>query len=450
MGISDVLSEKGLPANVLAERSVLGAVLMDGAAFNHAAEVLRPEDFHLDSHRKIFRAMRELSQANRAIDFITLGEALERTSELEMVGGHAYLISLTDGLPRSVNVEHYARIVKDRSLLRQLLGVANEIATECLAGTEESASILERAQKLIFDVAEERVKEGLTSVAEITGPLLERIDAMHGQEITGLKTGFNALDQLTAGMHPADLIIIAARPSMGKTSFSMNIVENVCLAGDKTAAVFSLEMSKVQLVLRMLCSTARVNAHRMRMGFLDRDDIERLTEAAARLAQTKIYIDDTAGIDITTLRAKCRRLKAEHNLDLVMIDYLQLMGSTSRMENRNLEISAISRGLKGLAKELNVPVIALSQLSRASEQRKGEHRPILSDLRESGSIEQDADVVAFIYRDEVYNRDSEDKGKAEIIVAKQRNGPTDTVKLAFLRDFTRFENLAEEETGYFQ
>lgn len=450
MGISEVLSEKGLPANVLAERSVLGAILMDGAAFNHAAEVLHPEDFHLDSHRKIFRAMRELSQASRAIDFITLGEALERTSELEMVGGHAYLISLTDGLPRSVNVEHYARIVKDRSLLRQLLAAANEIATECLAGTEDSASILDRAQKMIFEVAEERVKEGLTSVAEITGPLLARLDAMHGQEITGLKTGFDALDQLTAGMHPADLIIIAARPSMGKTSLSMNIVENVCLADNKTAAVFSLEMSKVQLVLRMLCSTARVNAHRMRMGFLDRDDIERLTEAAGRLAQTRVYIDDTAGIDITTLRAKCRRLKAEHNLDLVMIDYLQLMGSSSRVENRNLEISAISRGLKGLAKELNVPVIALSQLSRASEQRKGEHRPILSDLRESGSIEQDADLVAFIYRDEIYNRDSEDKGKAEIIVAKQRNGPTDTVKLAFLRDFTRFENLAEESSGYFQ
>ena len=450
MGISEVLSEKGLPANVLAERSVLGAILMDGAAFNHAAEVLHPEDFHLDSHRKIFRAMRELSQASRAIDFITLGEALERTSELEMVGGHAYLISLTDGLPRSVNVEHYARIVKDRSLLRQLLAAANEIATECLAGTEDSASILDRAQKMIFEVAEERVKEGLTSVAEITGPLLARLDAMHGQEITGLKTGFDALDQLTAGMHPADLIIIAARPSMGKTSLSMNIVENVCLADNKTAAVFSLEMSKVQLVLRMLCSTARVNAHRMRMGFLDRDDIERLTEAAGRLAQTNVYIDDTAGIDITTLRAKCRRLKAEHNLDLVMIDYLQLMGSSSRVENRNLEISAISRGLKGLAKELNVPVIALSQLSRASEQRKGEHRPILSDLRESGSIEQDADLVAFIYRDEIYNRDSEDKGKAEIIVAKQRNGPTDTVKLAFLRDFTRFENLADEGSGYFQ
>lgn len=450
MGISEVLSEKGLPANALAERSVLGAILMDGVAFNHAAEVLRPEDFHLDSHRKIFRAMRELSQANRAIDFITLGEALERTNELEMVGGHAYLISLTDGLPRSVNVEHYARIVKDRSLLRQLLAAANEIATECLAGTDDSAAILDRAQKMIFEVAEERVKEGLTSVAEITGPLLKRIDAMHGQEITGLKTGFNALDQLTAGMNPADLVIIAARPSMGKTSFSMNIVENICLADNKTAAVFSLEMSKVQLVLRMLCSTARVNAHRMRMGFLDRDDIERLTEAAARLAQTSVYIDDTAGIDITTLRAKCRRLKAERGLDLVMIDYLQLMGSSSRMENRNLEISTISRGLKGLAKELNVPVIALSQLSRASEQRKGEHRPILSDLRESGSIEQDADVVAFIYRDEVYNRDSDDKGKAEIIVAKQRNGPTDTVKLAFLRDFTRFENLAEEDTGYFQ
>ncbi len=447
MAIADVLSEKGLPAHLLAERSVLGSILMDHLALNHAAEILSPDDFHSDAHRKIYRAMVELAHNGRPVDFITLGEALERAGELEAAGGHAFLITLTDGLPRSVNVEHYARIVKDRAILRRLLNAAQVISNACLAGSEDSARILDEAEQLIFAIAEERVKEGLTGVGEITGPLLEKLDALHGAEITGLKTGYNDLDQVTAGLQPSELIILAARPSMGKTSFAMNIVENVALLLNKTCAVFSLEMSKVQLVLRMLCSTAKVNGQRMRMGFLDRGDMERLTLAAGRLAQAPIFIDDTAGIDIATLRAKCRRLKAERGLDMVVIDYLQLMSASGRAENRNLEISTISRGLKGLAKELNVPVIALSQLSRASEQRKGEHRPILSDLRESGSIEQDADVVAFIYRDEYYNRESEDKGKAEIIIAKQRNGPTDTIKLAFLRDFTRFENLAEESYG---
>lgn len=449
MALADQLAAQGLPANLLAERSVLGAILLEGHLYFHAAELLSPDDFHLEAHRKIFRAIRELAQTSTPVDFITLGEALERSHDLESVGGHAYLTTLTDGLPRGVNLEHYARIVKDRAVERQCLAAANEVSQSVLAGAP-GAEVLELAQRLFFAIASGRVQDRPSSVGELTGPVLEKLDALHGQEISGLRTGFTELDQLTAGLQPADLIIVAGRPSMGKTSFAMNIVENAALKFGKTAAIFSLEMSKVQLVLRMLCSTARVNAHKLRTGFLGRADIAALTEAAGKLAQTGIYIDDSSGIDLPTLRAKCRRLAAElgarrpaRTLDLVVVDYLQLMGSSGRVENRNLEISALSRGLKLLAKEINTPVVALSQLSRAPEQRTGNHEPILSDLRESGSIEQDADVVAFIYRDEVYHRESEDRGKAKIIVAKQRNGPIDSVMLAFLREFTRFENLDE-------
>jgi replicative DNA helicase len=443
MARSDVLTEKGLPANILAEVSVLGAILLDGIAFSYAAEIIGPDDFHLDSHRRIFRGMQELSAAGRAIDFVTLGDLLERNGEIEAIGGHGYLISLTEGMPRSINIEHYARIVKDRAVQRRLHSAAEIISAECLSGMQESGAILDKAQQLIFDIADDQVKDGLSSIKAITGPLLTRIDELRGQDITGLKTGFTALDQITAGLQKSELAIVAARPSMGKTAFAMNLATNAALHSGKTVAVFSLEMSKVQLVMRMLCSQAQVDAHSLRMGYLGKDDMRQLTSAAGQLAEAPIFIDDTSGIDLMTLRAKCRRLKLERKaLDLIVIDYLQLMGSTTRFENRNLEISAISRGLKGMAKEFQVPVVALSQLSRASEQRKGEHRPILSDLRESGSIEQDADVVMFIYRDEVYNRDSEDQGVAEIIIGKQRNGPIGTIRLAFLRQYTRFENLA--------
>ena len=449
MAIADQLSAQGLPANLLAERSVLGAILLEGHHYYSVAEILQPDDFHLETHRKIYRAIRELAQANAAIDFITLGEALERGHDLESVGGHVYLTTLTDGLPRGLNVEHYARIVKDRAIERRCLTAAQEVSQAVLAGGT-GAEVLDLAQKLFFEIATDRVREGLIGVGELTGPVLEKLDKLRGQEISGLRTGFNELDHLTAGLQQGDLVIVAGRPSMGKTSFAMNMVENAGLKHGKTAAVFSLEMSKVQLVLRMLCSTASVNAHKLRTGFLSRDDITALTRAAGRLAQAAIYIDDTSGLDLATLRAKCRRLAAElaaqqprRTLDLVVVDYLQLMGSTGRSENRNLEVSALSRGLKILAKELNAPVVVLSQLSRAPEQRTGNHEPILSDLRESGSIEQDADVVMFIYRDEVYHRESEDQGKAKIIVAKQRNGPIDNVMLAFLREYTRFENLAE-------
>lgn len=451
MPFADQLSQTGLPQNLLAERSVLGAILLEGHCYYEVAEILQPGDFHLDSHRKIYRAITELAQANTPVDYISLGEALDRHHDLEAVGGHAYLASLTDGLPQGFNVDTYARIVKDRAIERQCLAAANEVSQSVLAG-HTSQEVLELAQRLFFGIAADRIEEGLTSVGELTPRLMETLDALHGQEITGLATGFKKLDQLTAGLQPSDLIIVAGRPSMGKTSFAMNIVENAALAPQpRTAAVFSLEMSKVQLVMRMLCSTAQVDAHKLRTGFLGREDIAKLTAAAARLAQAPIFIDDSSGIDLPTLRAKCRRLAAElatqrpaRTLDLVVVDYLQLMGSSGRAENRNLEVSAISRGLKILAKELKAPVVVLSQLSRAPEQRTGSHEPILSDLRESGSIEQDADVVAFIYRDEIYHRDSEEQGKARIIVAKQRNGPIDTVMLAFLKPFTRFANLAED------
>lgn len=448
MALADILSTQGLPANIVAERSLLGAILLDGFNYYQVADKLVADDFHLDSHRKIYRAIRELAQAGVAVDFITLGDALDRTRDLEAIGGHAYLTTLTDGLPRGLNVEHYARIVKDRSVLRQVLSTSNEVTQAVLAGGE-SADVLDLAMREFFRIAEDRIKDGLTSVGELAPEIMGKLDTLHGQEISGLRTGFVKLDELTTGLQPSDLIIIAGRPSMGKTSFAMNIVENAALLSQKNAAVFSLEMSKVQLVLRMLCSTARVNAHALRRGFLGRDDIAKLTQAAANLAQTGIYIDDSSGIDLATMRAKCRRLAAElasrqRTLDLVVVDYLQLMGSTGKVENRNLEISAISRGLKILAKELRVPIIALSQLSRAPEQRTGNHEPILSDLRESGSIEQDADVVAFVYRDEMYHRDSDQRGKAKIIVAKQRNGPIDDIQLAFIRDYTRFENLADE------
>ena len=458
MALADALSIQGLPANVLAERSVLGAILLDSVNYYQIASLLRPDDFHLDTHRKIYRAIRELAQTNTAIDYITLGDALERTHDLEAVGGHAYLTTLTDGLPRGVNVEHYAAIIKDRAVLRECLATANEVSQSVLAG-ESSLEVLELAQRRFLDIAQDRIQDDLTALSELTGPVIEKLDALHGSEITGLRTGYDKLDRLTAGLQRADLVIIAGRPSMGKTSFAMNIVENAAILSKATAAVFSLEMSKVQLVLRMMCSNGRVDAHSLRTGFLGRNEINALTEAAGRLAQVPIYIDDSSGIDLPSMRAKCRRLMAElaaqhppRTLDLVVIDYLQLMGSSGKSENRNLEISAISRGLKMLAKEINAPVIALSQLSRAPEQRTGNHEPILSDLRESGSIEQDADVVAFIYRDEVYHKeDSPDKGKAKIIIAKQRNGPIGAVKLAFIHAYTRFENLAEDaddDPGY--
>jgi replicative DNA helicase len=444
----DLTLERKLPHNLEAERSVLGAILLDNQAFHPAIEVVDSADFFLDSHRRIFSRMIALSEENRAIDLITLHEELERAGELEAAGGSAYVSTLVDGVPRVSNVDHYARIVKQKALLRNLINASNNIINQAFEGQEEADEVLDQAEGAIFSLAEERIKVGLLPLRDIARTL--DLDALfeRRQHITGLETSFTDFDNLTSGLQPAELIIIAGRPGMGKTALSLNIAQHAAAQLEKPVAVFSLEMAREALLHRMLCAEARVDSHKFRSGFLNREEMRRLTQALGRLAAAPLYIDDSPGLNVLELRAKCRRLQAERGLALIVVDYMQLMSGRGRFENRNQEISSISRGLKALAKEIRVPVIAVSQLSRAPEQRGGDHRPQLSDLRESGSIEQDADVVAFIFRPEVY-RDpdtvsEEDRGRAELIIAKQRNGPTGKVNLAFLREFTRFENLLRQ------
>jgi replicative DNA helicase len=435
---------KGLPSNADAERSVLGAILLDNAAYNQAAAVLTPDDFFLDSHRRLFGRMMELADRSHPIDLVTLCEDLMRNNELEAVGGAAYISSLTDGLPRFANIEHYAKIVKDKALLRRLIQISNTITARCLEGAEEAEDVLDAAEGLVLSVGEQRVKEGFVHFNDIFRTSFQSIDALHdrGKRVTGLETGFRVFDDLTRGLQPSDLIIFAARPSMGKTSFALNIAQHAAVRQKQPVGLFSLEMSREALVLRLLCSEARVDSHKLRGGFASREDWTNLAHALGRLAEAPIFIDDTPGLSITEVRAKARRLQAEHGLGLLIVDYLQLMSGRGRFENRTQEISSISRGLKGLAKELGVPLVAISQLSRAPEERGG--RPRLSDLRESGQIEQDADLVAFIYREELAKPTEQNRGRAEIIIEKQRNGPTDTVHLAFLSKYTCFENLAED------
>jgi len=602
---SDITLEKALPNSIEAERSILGAILLDNSVCNQAVELLKREDFFLDSHRKIFSRMVYLSEQGRAIDFVTLAEELQRTGEYEQVGGGSYLTSLIDGVPRAPNIENYAKIVKHKSMLRRLINVSNQIIASCFEQEDEPEVILDNAERAIFEIADERIREGFTSIKVVAQQQLELIEERASRQIlmTGIPTGFTEFDQMTNGLQPADLIIVAARPSQGKTSLALTIAQNASIQRGCTVGIFSLEMSKQQLVQRMLCSEARVDAHRLRSGYLNREEWGRLAEGLARLAEAKIFIDDTPGISILEMRAKARRLKAEHSLDLLIVDYLQLMTGRGRIESRQQEVSQISRDLKGLAKELNVPLIALSQLSRAPETRT-DHRPQLSDLRESGclsgdtliylpgqgvhrpvreligqigfpvlalnlntwrlepypvsrafatgckpvyrlatsrgrsvlatanhkfltlngwrrldelspglplalprylpegsgsrgareqggrgagetaqsdvywdeivaiepdgetdvydltvpqahnfvanglvvhnSLEQDSDLVAFIFREEVYNQTEENSGIAELIIGKQRNGPIGTVRLAFIKEFTRFENLWRE------
>ncbi len=452
MATADYSVERGLPASVDAERSILGAILLDNITYNQAAELLQPDDFSLDSHRRIFAAIMDLSESGRAVDMITLAEELNRRKEVESIGGIAYLSSLTDGLPQRPNIEQYARIVRDKALLRGLIHASNSAIARAVDQTDTADEILDAAETAIFQLSENRVGNVFMPLKEIMKQSFGSLDALYerGQRITGLETFYPDLDQLTSGLQPSDLIIIAARPSMGKTALCMNIAENVATMGGKSVGVFSLEMSREALLLRMLCSHARVDSHKMRTGFITKEDYNKLAHAYAELAESRIFIDDTPGISLHECRAKSRRLKQQHGLDLIIVDYLQLMAATpgKRYENRTQEVSAISRGLKALAKELRVPLIALSQLSRAPESRGGDHRPQLSDLRESGSIEQDADVVGFIFRPEVYERDNPDlEGKAELIIAKQRNGPTATVHMAFVGKCTRFESVANEPSG---
>ncbi len=446
--MADISLEKTLPSNLEAERAILGAILLDDKAVLTIFEILKAQDFYLESHRRIFEKMMQLTNESRPIDLVTLKDALQRAGELESVGGAVYLAGLTDGLPRAINIEFYAQIVKEKSTLRRLIQVSNEMMSRSYQDEEPAQTVLQFAEKAIFDIAGQHFHTGFTPISPIVSDVFRQIEELSNKKtaVTGLETGFVDLDRMTAGLHPGDLIIVAARPSLGKTSLCLNIAEFAAIKNKKSVGIFSLEMSKEQLVKRLLCSEARIDSHRVNTGYLNKDDWNRLSRASGDLAETRIFIDDTASITIAELRTKARRLSLEHGLDLVIVDYLQLMsGSGQRYENRTQEISQISRGLKGVAKELGVPLIAVSQLSRAVESRTGEHRrPQLSDLRESGSIEQDADVVLFIYREDMTNPTEENMGKAELIIGKQRNGRTGSIELAFLKQFTRFDNLYQE------
>ncbi len=445
---SDTALERPLPHNLDAERSILGAVLLDNHALNAAIEKLRVEDFFLPQHRKIFERMVQLGEKQQAIDTITLMEDLTRRGELESAGGLPYLSQLADGLPRVTNVEHYARIVKEKAVLRNLIYSASAIQEQALAAGDDADVILDRAESAIFQLAEDRVRAGLIGVKELVRENYERLERIfsEGRRITGLTTGYTDLDNQTAGLQPSELVILAARPSMGKTALALNIAENVALRQREPVAIFSLEMSKESLLLRMLASEARVDAHKFRTGHMSREDWAKITAALGSLGEAPLWIDDSASSTVLEMGAKARRLKRDRGLSLMIVDYLQLVvpTHTGRGTNRQEEVSSISRALKGLAKELKVPVVVLSQLTRAPERE--ERKPQLADLRESGAIEQDADVVMFINRPNFYKTDlpEEDRAKAELIIAKQRNGPTGTLNFVFLARHTRFEEAAPD------
>ena len=442
--MADPFFDKGLPSNVEAERSILGAILLDNAVCNQAIELLRREDFFLDSHRRIFEKMVGLTERLSPIDLITLSDELRRAGEFEQIGGATYIASLIDGVPRTDTIEPYAKLVKQKSMLRKLISASQQIVSLAFEEEDDADVIIDKAEQMIFQIAEDRVRQGFQYIGDVAHRRLEQIEQMAGRPemITGVPTGFTDFDRMTSGLQRQELIVVAARPSMGKTALALNMAQYAAKNGN-VVGIFSLEMSAEQLVSRLLCSEARVDAHRLRTGYLNREEWARLADALRRLCETKVYIDDSAAVSVMEMRAKCRRLKAEHGLDMLIVDYLQLMAGRGRIESRQQEGSQISRDLKGLAKELDLPVVALSQLSRAPEQRS-EHKPQLSDLRESGAIEQDSDVVCFIYREELYNPTDENQGTAELIIGKQRNGPTGSVPLAFLKEFTRFENMWRE------
>ncbi|MBB5340620.1 replicative DNA helicase [Tunturiibacter gelidoferens] len=453
-----IVGEQERPASVHAEMTILGAMLVEPVAIIDATMLLKTDDFALDSHRKIYDAMLHLVEVGHAVDIVTVTDYLGKKKELDSVGGLPYLASLSEGLPRKLSIESYVRIVRDKSLMRQLLTVCDMGMIEASDQSREAIDVLNQVSSRLTEISEHAVTGGFSDITAIVKDSFGSIDALYeqGREVTGLATHYIEFDRMTSGLQESELTIIAARPSMGKTAWAINIAENAAVRGGKVVAVFSLEMSKASLLRRMLASQALVNSKAIQTGMLMREDRAKLINGLERLMESKMFIDDTPGITLAEMRAKARRLKQQHGaLDLIVIDYLQLMtgssGSQKGFENRTQEVSAISRGLKALAKEMKVPVVALSQLSRASEQRGGDKKPLLSDLRESGSIEQDADVVCFIHREEYYDRENEDlKGKAEIIIAKQRNGPTGSIQLAYLADYTRFENLSHggDSGGY--
>ncbi|MGM0593881.1 MAG: replicative DNA helicase [Pseudomonadota bacterium] len=441
------------PHSVEAEQSVLGGLMLENSAWDKVSDLVTEGDFYRRDHRLVFSAIQHLAEQGTPFDVVTLGEWLEQKGELESVGGIHYLGSLVTNTPSAANIKSYATIVRERSVLRQLIQVANEIAdTGFHPEGRDISELLDEAERRVFEIADQgsRGRKGFAGMKELLTQAVERIDYLFTQDnpITGVPTGFDDFDEKTSGLQRSDLIIVAGRPSMGKTTFAMNIAENAAIKSQVAVGVFSMEMPGEQLAMRMMSSLGRIDQHRLRTGKLNDDDWPRLTSAVGILSEAPIYIDDTPGLTPTELRSRARRLSREHGLGLIVIDYLQLMQGSpgSSKENRATEISEISRSLKGLAKELNVPVIALSQLNRGLEQRP-DKRPVMSDLRESGAIEQDADVIIFIYRDEVYNEDSADKGTAEILIRKQRNGPIGSSRLAFLGQFTRFENLAHDNYG---
>lgn len=436
------------PQNIDAEQAVLGTILLQEKSVLNIAELLVPEDFYRDAHKTIYRAMLDLFERREPHDLITVTNLLADRNKLEEIGGAAYLASLTDIIPFSGTLVHHAEIIRKKSILRQLIRTTSEVAARCYDTQDDIDLLVDEAEKTIFEIAQSKKKQGFQAMSDIVPKAFDRITRLFDRQehVTGVPTGYEELDRMTAGLQPADLIIIAGRPSMGKTALAMNIVQHVAVVEKTPVAVFSLEMSMEQLALRMLCSMGGIDSQRIRTGRLLEKDWPDLTRATGILTEAPIFIDDTAGITVLEMRAKARRLKSEHNLGLVVVDYLQLMQGRARTENRAQEISDISRSLKAMAKELEVPVIALSQLNRSLESRT-DKRPQLSDLRESGAIEQDADVIGFIYRDEVYNKaeDNPNRGLAEIIIGKQRNGPTGTIKLTFIAEITTFEDYSPKQ-----
>ena len=431
------------PQNIDAEKSVLGSLLIDEEAIGAAIEILDEAWFYEQAHRQIFRAVLELYNQRKNVDLITLSDKLKNDGTLEQIGGVSYLSFLIDLVPSAANVEHYANIVKEKGVLRRLIRNATNIIAESYESTGNVDEVVDNAERLIFEVSDLKQRTQSVHIKDLVRQSIEKLDFLYQrkQHVTGISTGFEKIDHMTSGLQNSDLIIIAGRPSMGKSALAISMAEYVGIEQKQGVAIFSLEMSKEQLVQRMLCSQARVDAHKVRSGFLAPADWPKLTAAAGRLSESKIFIDDTPAISILELRAKARRLKANQGIELIILDYLQLMRSTIQSESRQQEISEISRSLKALARELSVPVIALSQLSRAVESRQ-DHKPQLSDLRESGAIEQDADLVVLLMREEYYNPTEENKGVADVMIAKQRNGPVGTVKLAFIKEYMRFENLA--------
>ena len=452
-GAADDFLKRVPPQNIEAEQSVLGAILLDNEAINQAIEILTREDFYRESHREIFRAMVGLSERNQPVDAITLTDALRTGGVLEAVGGAGYIAELAACVPTAANAGHYARIVREKALLRSLASISTEIASGAYDSPPNVEEYLDESEHKIFEISERRIRQSFHSMPELTRESIRLLERLYERKelVTGVPTGFLDLDRLTAGLQAADLIVIAARPSMGKTALALNIAAHAATECEPRVgvALFSLEMAKEQLVLRMLCAEGRVDSSKARAGYLGERDFPKLAQAAARLSEAPIFIDDSSDTSPIVLKAKCRRLMRERNanLGLIIVDYLQLMRSARPGESREKEIAEISRSLKALAKELKVPVVALSQLNRQVETRP-DRRPLLADLRESGAIEQDADVIAFIYRDEMYHRDSKEPGVAEVIIAKQRNGPTGTAKLTYLTQFTRFENYAAEEDAF--